>query len=487
MFLFALPVVQCHARNSKQTNLEYEISISKNEIRTVKVVAKLTMQLPYLQMDQFGIPAEISDGWASFVKINTIIDESGNDIVYSWDRRQKKWLLNILPSTNIIIDYEVTLNHDSYQWNSVGGIDGRPALLSEQTAFWVAKALFIYPQAKMQETIKVTFNLPKEWKVSTPWFKVEEQTFKAQSLEALLNNALMLGAYHEQQISIDGMSILIAVEPVLAHRIGLFTQTLEKVLLVYKEIFGELPNATYLVCGSKHIFEDGEAFFNSFHQLFVDQDLEERRIVWGNVLAHEMFHYWNGTHFLVGENVNTNSWFSEGFTEYYSNLALVRAGLISKEEYLQKLAYQLARFYGSQAFTNQKVNLLEAGNQKAKNWHLIYGGGASIAFILDIEIRLLTNGRKSLDDYMKTLYERFGKTHSKLVLQDQINTLNELTGSDFKPFFDSYISGGQFYLIPILQACEKAGLKVAHYQGEFYLKDKGGTIFETLIEPVVQY
>ncbi|WP_431121043.1 hypothetical protein [Flagellimonas flava] len=482
-FLLFSILAHCQSPAPANSQLNYTVKVSPENVRYVEISAELYVTEPYLEMARFGIPSHIPNGWAHFVQIKSIKDVNGSEISYHWNSLRKKWRLNTLAHSKIQLNYVVKLEHDTYEWNSVGGVDGRPTVVAESTAFWVSKALFIYPSGVQEKEVIIAFDITNGWNVSTPWQQLEDQEFKTKNVETLVNNALMIGRHEERLIYHDEMSITLAVVPDLKHSVNLLEKTLGKILPVYRDIFGELPKANYLICASKHFFEDGEAFYNSFHQMFVDKDLEERTIVWGNVLAHEMFHYWNGTRFLIGDNVNTNSWFSEGFTEYYSNLALVRSGLVEKEEYLSKLAYQFSRFYSSQALGDNHPNLLDAGNEKGKNWHLIYGGGASIAFILDIEIRTLSQGKKSLDDYMSALYIKYGKTGVKLGLPQQIDELNALTNTDFTPFFDKYVIGNEFYLIPILQACAKAGLTVAQYQGEFYLKPKSGDIvFNRLIE-----
>ncbi len=127
---------------------------------------------------------------------------------------------------------------------------------------------------------------------------------------------------------------------------------------------------------------------------------------------------------------------------------------------------------------------MAAGKRKIDNWHFIYGGGSSIAFILDIEIRAITKGEKSLDDFMKVLYSKYGKLGKAISFEIQIEELNHLTNTDFNPFFDKYITGTEPALGVIISACEKAGLVVAQYQSEFYLKprdDKENSIYKSLI------
>ncbi len=463
--------------------LEYQLAIFAENSRKVQVSARMKLNLPYLKMNNVSIPRSIQKGWAEFVNIKSIHNHEGQELLFSWEPKEKRWRIETTDKSEIIVEYEVTLHHDTYNWNTVGGIDGRPQQFSNNSLFWISNGLFIYPQGIQEQSQSlINFEVPDKWKTSTPWIKLKEYSFQANSLAELVHNTLMIGLHDENQISLDNMSITLAVAPEFRQNADLIKKTLAKVLPTYKNIFGELPKANYLICASQHFYEDGEAFNNSFHQMFVERDLENRKIVWANVLAHEMFHYWNGTYFLVGENVQENNWFSEGFTEYYANLALIRAGIVSEEEYLDKLAYQFARFYSSQAFVNQKVDLVKAGYEKGKNWHLIYGGGASIAFILDVEIRHRSNNTRSLDDFMRIMYQRYGKSHTKIGLVQQIEVLDQLVEFDFPAFFNKYVSGTEFNLIPILQACQKAGLSVAQYQGEFYLSSKKGeTLFASLI------
>jgi len=103
---------------------------------------------------------------------------------------------------------------------------------------------------------------------------------------------------------------------------------------------------------------------------------------------------------------------------------------------------------------------------------------------LDIEIRGITKGENSLDDFMKVLYTKYGKLGKPISLGIQIEELNHLTNADFKPFFDNYITGTEPALDVILSACEKAGLVVAQYQSEFYLKpidSNENSIYKSLI------
>ena len=451
----------------------YQLSISASNPELVKVEAALTMNHRTLTMMMGGIPSEIAGGWTSFVTIKHIRTRSGDDVTFDYEASSGNWHLPADTESEVIVEYQVRLDHHQYDWSSVGGNDARPSLLPGPNVLWITKGLFILPagsdlSVRSAESILVSFILPEHWKVSTAWLPspTSDRSFQVSGFASLCNNLVMIGDHHQASTKFDKMSINWAVVPELGHRMDLFQHTLASVLPVYREIFGELPETNYLICATPNAFEDGEAFQNSFHQMFLDEHLEQRKIVWANVLAHEMFHYWNGTYFLRASDPQAQSWFSEGFTEYYSNLALIRAGVVSTAEFYQKLAFQFSRYFNARFLNGDRISLVQAGYQKNKYWSLLYGGGATTAFVLDVWLRSSHQG-VSLDQVMHELYQNIGK---KGVLVDQSHLLQALevvTGTSYQHFFDKYINGAE--VLPLLETCAKAGLSVAFYQGEFYL------------------
>lgn len=474
-----------HSQNSDSPLSKYHLKISEENLRLVDVSAVLIVQEPNLEMLPWGFPPEIEGGWATFVDFKSVTDQKGKPIDFAWNGELKKWELDMDITENSVVNlnYQVELSHDNYNWDAGGGIDGRPTVWKDSTIFWTTSALFIY-SGKTNNKSEISFDIPKSWKVSTAWVKLSGTTFSAKNTNELAFNLLMIGQHREEILTLDNMSITIATPANFEHRIGLIKQSLEKILPAYKDLFGELPIANYLVCASKNTIQDGEAYTNSFHQMFLDKNLEYNKMVWANTLAHEMFHYWNGTNFIYSDDYEGNYWFSEGFTNYYSSLTLLRTGIIDEVEYLKFLAFQFSKMDFYQTNTNDKISLVAAGKSKINNWHFIYGGGTTIAFILDVKIREITDGEKSLDDFMKALYSKYGKLNKSISFEIQIEELNHLTNSDFRPFYNQYIKGSTSALNSIIDACEKAGLAVSHYQSEFYLtpkNDEKNSIYKSII------
>lgn len=483
---FALLSTMSFGSGVDSTVLKYRLRFSQSDLRAVDVMASLKLEDGHLEMNSWGIPNELKKGWAEFVEIKSITDVNGNDVAFRWETDKKRWSLDVKTGSEINIHYLVKLKHDDYDWESAGGIDGRPTVFEDKTIFWVTKGLFIHPSGSARKRSEIDFEVPNDWTISTAWVQKSSRKFVAEDIDMLSSNLLMIGKHKERVVTYDNMSITIASAPDFEQRLPLIAETLSKVLPVFRSIFGELPKANYLVCVSNNKIEDGEAYNNSFHQMFDDRDLQYRKIVWANTLAHEMFHYWNGIYFLFSDDHEGNYWFSEGLTEYYANLTLIRAGIVSQSDYLAKMAFQFSRPYNYQKFsTGEQKSLVEAGRQKLVNWQFVYGGGASAAFILDVEIRKLTNGKRSLDDLMRVLYTKYGRTKRPITLENQIQEVNALTNSDLRPFFDQYITGTQPFIDPILRAASLSGLVVTQYQGEFYLKPRPNeqkSIFRSIVQ-----
>lgn len=127
----------------------------------------------------------------------------------------------------------------------------------------------------------------------------------------------------------------------------------------------------------------------------------------GRLLAHEMFHQWNGR--VLGRAEDEEQlvyWFSEGFTDFYARRLLLRSGAIGVDDYLELLNESLRRFHLSpvRGAPNARI-LADFWNDPAVR-DLPYVRGDVVAIVLDHAIRERSGGERSLDDLMRSLVER---------------------------------------------------------------------------------
>jgi predicted metalloprotease with PDZ domain len=175
---------------------------------------------------------------------------------------------------------------------------------------------------------------------------------------------------------------------------------------------------------------------------------------WLSLVAHEYFHNWNvkrlrpvelGPFDYENERQTTMLWVAEGFTDYYGDLLVRRAGLSSDAEYLSALSGSIAAVQNTPGRQVTPVNMASYDtwikqyrpDENTANTTIdYYPKGAVIAFLLDAKIREATKGAKTLDDGMALAFQRYGG--DKGYTPDEFyETMSEVAGTDLTPFFRS--------------------------------------------------
>jgi predicted metalloprotease with PDZ domain len=146
---------------------------------------------------------------------------------------------------------------------------------------------------------------------------------------------------------------------------------------------------------------------------------------WLRIVSHEFFHPWNvkrlrpielGPFDYENEVYTRNLWFSEGFTDYYADLQLRRAGLSTVDQYLQDMSGQIAGLQNTpgrlvlsaeMASYDAWIKYYRANENSSNDSVSYYVKGAVIGFLLDARIRRATEGAKTLDDFMRLMYRRY--------------------------------------------------------------------------------
>lgn len=143
--------------------------------------------------------------------------------------------------------------------------------------------------------------------------------------------------------------------------------------------------------------------------------------------SHEYFHSWNvkrikpaafAPYDLQRENYTSLLWIFEGFTSYYDDLFLVRAGLVNQKQYLETIAKVIDDVMAGNGRKLQSVaeSSFDAWvkfyrqDENAPNAIVsYYKKGALVALCLDLHIRLASRGKASLDDVMRLMWRRYGR------------------------------------------------------------------------------
>jgi predicted metalloprotease with PDZ domain len=175
--------------------------------------------------------------------------------------------------------------------------------------------------------------------------------------------------------------------------------------------------------------------------------------------AHEYFHNFNvkrirpdalGPFDYENENYTRLLWVAEGGTEYYSNLLLRRAGLVSDKEYLEgkadsigQLMSQPGRFETSleEASFDAWIKYYRQDENAVNNQISYYDKGELVNMLLDLTIRGDSDGKKSLDDVMRYLFTEYFKKGRNYTPQDFQKAAELMAGRSLDDFFTKYVRG----------------------------------------------
>ncbi len=157
-----------------------------------------------------------------------------------------------------------------------------------------------------------------------------------------------------------------------------------------------------------------------------DKKITDKMIDFMGLCSHEYFHLWNvkrlqpkdfQPYYLYREQNTEMLWMFEGFTSYYDELFLLRAGVVDAPTFLKRQAQNLTRVLAVPGRKLQPLaassfdawtKLYQADANSPNNMVSYYSKGAVFALFLDLFIRQHSDG-KSLDDIMRYLWKNYGE------------------------------------------------------------------------------
>ncbi|MGE0100979.1 MAG: M61 family metallopeptidase [Blastocatellales bacterium] len=353
------------------------------------------------------------------------------------------------------------------------GIDNTMAHLSIPATLMWARGFENAP-------VSVRFRLPSpDWKVATQLVPTSDaEVFTAPHMQYLMDSPTMLGRlrFREWPIRSNGKTytIRLAINDAAPDSdVDQFTEMIKKIVDQQIAVFGEAPDfdyGTYTFISNyvPQIGGDGMEHRNS-------TSLTSTRSIAGNprgnlsTVSHEFFHAWNVERLrpktlepfsFEDANVSDGLWLAEGFTQYYGNLVMRRAGFSDDKGFGRGLGFTVnavvngaGRMIHSPVEMSRRAVFEDGGITTAPTnsqniFISYYTYGAAVALGLDLTLRTKFPG-KTLDDYMRELWQSYGK-HQKhqapekpYTIPDLRRSLARVTGDEAfaKDFFDRYIEG----------------------------------------------
>jgi len=304
----------------------------------------------------------------------------------------------------------------------------------------------------------VRVELPTAWKqVETALIPVagSPHTFRAADFDTLVDSPIIIGNPVTREFTVDGKRHVVVLEGdtalVDADRIAADAQ---RIVNAGKAVMGALPYPHYyfmtMVTESSGALEHKNSYLGMTNR-FVTRT-RAAYLGYITTLAHEYFHTWNvkrlrpvelGPFDYENENYVKTLWVAEGFTDYYADILNKRAGIETRDEYLNALSNQIEQVQTIPGRLVTPVNMASFDtwikqyrpDENMANMSVnYYPKGAVIAFLLDARIRKATNGARSLDTGMQWAMQRY--SGDKGYTPDQFYAvMSEAAGTDLKGWF----------------------------------------------------
>ena len=353
--------------------------------------------------------------------------------------------------------------------------DGTYAGVDPSGVHFNMPAVFMWMKGVDNIPISIHFNVPEElhWTIATqleptndPW------TFMAKGLQYFMDCPTKIGDLRYRKWDMKNPN-----GKTYTFRIALdgggddstftaFSGKVQKIVQQAQAVYGETPaydygTYTFLAGINPYVHSDGMEHRNST-MITIPMNFRGDDYTL-DVFAHEFFHCWNVKRIrpktlepfnFEKSDMSHELWFAEGFTQYYGDLLVLRAGFGRDTSYVMSTLAGLintkvntagAKYY-SPVDASRMAVFVDAGVSVDKTnypnrFTSYYPYGGAIAAALDLELR--GHYQKTLDDYMQAAWKKFGKPEIPYTVSGLEEVLASLT-NDKKfaaAFFEKYING----------------------------------------------
>ena len=327
--------------------------------------------------------------------------------------------------------------------------------------FYNGTNLYLYPEGmEYGFPARVTVRTEPGWRVATGLtHEGRGREFSADTYHELVDMPTFIGAFEIDSARVGDAWYRLATYPVGAlsgDARETAWQQIRDMMPPMQDVFGETPWDTYTVMavfdedfGGGSALEHSNSYLGTYSTRFVGSP------ILALITAHEIFHAWNVKRMRPAEMVPYDYdrpqptgllWVSEGITDYYADLALVRGGVIPPAFFYQLTQGKIANVASTPAVALEDASLSTWIQPDDGTAYIYYDKGSLVGLMLDILIRDATDNRASLDDVMRDIYAGTFKEGRGFTDADWWEAVHRRAGGrSFEEFYERYIDGRDPY------------------------------------------
>ena len=358
----------------------------------------------------------------------------------------------------------------------------RTSELNSDHAFWNNTNLLMYLDGHLKYPATLKVNPPAAWKVATglPAVPGEANTFRAADFDILYDSPVEVSDFKVLSFAVKGVAHRIVIDGEGNYDPERMRLDVQKIVETEVALMGgEIPYHDYTFIlhlrsnaggGLEHLNSTALGYPRFGFKIsatpgatsaapFATQQPERDYAGFLSLVAHEFFHLWNvkrirpdalGPFDYTRENYTKMLWVAEGITDYYADLAVCRAGLLTDKDFLAgkaKAIQDLQETPGRLVQTAEEasfdawIKYYRQDENSVNSQVSYYDKGGILGLLLDLEIRKKSTGARSLDDVMRYLYDEFFKKNRNYGPRDFQKACELKAGSSLEQFFSRYVRG----------------------------------------------
>ena len=270
-----------------------------------------------------------------------------------WDRVDKDtWRIGTRGSASVTVEFELLADT----------IDLSLARVTSDFAVFLGTNLFLFEEGELDRPAEVRFRVPEGWDVMTALRPSGAGTYAAPDYHELADAMTYLGSFSRDSLAVDGAWLRLGVWPADAYTPAVaqhLRASLERLARAQNRLMGGPPYEVYTVFFA--VIREPLGFGGGLEHSYSQFDILPQGAfadAAGNLggfvnplLSHELFHLWNVKRIRPAEmwpyDYRTEQytpllWWSEGVTDYFADLASLRAGLWSDDEFIANVTQNIS-------------------------------------------------------------------------------------------------------------------------------------------------
>jgi predicted metalloprotease with PDZ domain len=437
-------------RSVPVSNLRYEVTFDSATARRNVIAVAVSFDVAEKGLVLLSLPSWTPGSYeiSNFARFVSGFSPKAADKPLDWDKLDyDTWRIDPAGARSVTVRFDchaVTLDN-SAAWSQA------------DFAFVNGTNIFPYPEGRGFEfPATVTVKTQPGWLVATGMEPGGAAgTYRESNYHDLVDKPFFIGRFDVDSQQVEGHWHRLVTYPAGAMSgpaRSLIWDQIEKTVPRMAAVFRETPWRTYSTLmvftrevGGGSALEHSNSHLGIYNPGFVGNPLL------ASITDHEIFHAWNVKRLRPADmwpydysrpQPTPWLWVSEGITDYYADLALVRGGVVDSAGFLSLTDQKMQQIAEEPPTALEDASLTTWISPMDGSRYQYYPKGSLAGFMLDVLIRDASDNRRSLDDVFRELYGAAYKKGRGFTGKDWWAAVSRAAGGrSFTEFYDKYVDG----------------------------------------------